>query len=298
MQLKNELTVVIPVSRIEWLKDCIDSVLLSITHSNQKSELVLIDVRENNTPPLINQLNITNHKIKIIELPGADYGRALKESKKYIASTYVALMNDDDLVTKERFLLQHTLISKLKADICIGKMKRFGDFKFSMNLQPSKKYSHEMLYLGPYGANATWYMTSKFFQDLPEISNENWDWNTALMKFHGSKLAYLPLTIYLYRQHAGQATRKLGYREQLFTSISKQWKESFQAQFGLEASNITIKAVALPYLKFRISKKDFQQILSVLILLRRTFRIAPVWTTYQFTARLISITLGLLINRR
>jgi hypothetical protein len=297
MRMKNSettLTVIIPVSRLDWLKECLDSVQLSVSASAIDTEVLLVDTRKKTKPTLSKAYSNEFLKIRTICLPGATYGEALDFSKFAVNSKYVALMNDDDLVTADRFSSQYMRILSDDAEICVAKFKHFGDRKISLNLQPLQKFTYEMLFLGPYCANATSFMETSFFQNLPSLKSENWDWNVALLNFKNARITYLPKVVYLYRQHEGQTTREADYRSNLFDSMSPQLTQSFQAFSGKEISNSALKALAFPYLSNRVKVKEFVELIKCIWYFRQVFFKAPIWASYQFTARFFCLALNMI----
>ena len=137
-------------------------------------------------------------------------------------------------------------------------------------------------------------MTNDFFQNLPKISENNWDWNIALKVLQHSKLVYLPKVVYLYRQHPNQLTKQVNYREKLFSSVSKQWQESFKQQFKIEISENVIRTIGFPYLQIEASMKDVYQYTTAVIKLQKVFQTSPVWAAYHFTVRLSILTTKLI----
>lgn len=284
------LTVIIPVSRVDWLRICIESVHLAVKESELVTEVFLVDTREHPIPDLQNFSQNFSLDIKIFRLPGASYGQALDYCKSYIKSEFVALMNDDDLVTNYRFLKQYDQIIANDAEVCIGKFRRLGEKNFSLNFQPFKTFSYDMLFMGPYCANATWFLKAQFFKNLPSINSKNWDWNIALIAFNTARVTYLSEVIYLYRQHGGQVTRGPEYRLELFNSVYPQWKESFHSNYGYKASSKATKAIAFPYLPNDVEFKDLSQMLNIFWNLRRNFLKAPIWMAYHVLVRLALFT--------
>jgi len=280
------LTVIIPVSRINWLNVCIDSVQLAVQESKLETEVLLIDTRQNSSEDLQELTSNYSVEIKFHNLPGASYSEALDYSKNHINSQFVALMNDDDLVSKDRFLKQYKLIVSNDAEVCIGKFRRLGTMSFSFNLQPFKTFSYEMLFLGPYCANATWLLKTEFFKNLPSLNSKNWDWNIALMVLMSARVTYLPQVVYFYRQHDGQITRRPEYRLELFDSVYPQLEESLRLSYGFVTSSKVIKAIAFPYLPNDVGSKDLLQVLRIFWRLRKSFAKAPIWMTYHFLIRM------------
>ena len=276
------LTVIIPVSRVDWLRICIESIHLAVTESELVTEVFLVDTREHAIPDLQN----FSMGAKIFRLPGASYGEALDHCKSYVNSDFVALMNDDDLVTTDRFLKQYNQIIADDAEVCMGKLRRLGEMNFSLNFQPFKTFSYDMLFMGPYCANATWFLKAQFFKNLPSINSKNWDWNIALLALNTARVTYLTDVIYLYRQHVGQVTRSPEYRLELFDSVYPQWKESFHSNYDYKASSNVIKAIAFPYLPNDVEFKDLSQILYIFWHMRRCFLKAPIWMAYHVLVRL------------
>ena len=86
------LTVIIPVSRLSWLKVCIDSVQLAVQESKLETEVLLIDTRQNSSEDLQEFTSNYSIEIKFHNLPGASYSEALDYSKNHINSQFVAIL--------------------------------------------------------------------------------------------------------------------------------------------------------------------------------------------------------------
>jgi hypothetical protein len=263
-----------------------DSVQLAVQESKLETNVLLVDTRGIFNQDLQELISDYSTEIKLHNLPGATYSEVLDYSKSHIDSRFVALMNDDDLVSRGRFLNQYKQIVAYDADVCIGKFRRLGAMSFSFNLQPFKTFSYEMLFLGPYCANATWLLSAAYFKSLPSLASKNWDWNIALKNLNCAQVTYLPHVVYFYRQHDGQVTRKPEYRLELFESVYPQWRESFRLSYGFEPSTKAIKAVGFPYLPNDVRLRDLLQVLKIFWSLRNSFVKAPLWMTYHFLVRL------------
>lgn len=200
--------VLLPLHREEFFKDALESTLESLSLLEDPSGVIILDTRA-----IMNRrMNLpTYENVSIISCPGLKYEEAIALGVQNSQAKYVALMNDDDICVKERFVKQLARIEADKADVSICRFSRvtenlgrFHDFNF----QPRNRYSASMLLLGPYGANATLLANRDWFENKIKSDFAGvWDWSFALSNFFDVKISYLDEVMYLYRIHGGQITR-------------------------------------------------------------------------------------------
>jgi hypothetical protein len=144
-------------------------------------------------------------------------------------------MNDDDLVSKYRFVDQLQKIAALKADYSICKFKYSGEFKLSFNLLPPlTSYRIEWLLLGPYGANATLLAKRQWFSAgiRNHIEGPSWDWNFALAHYHQGVCAPIAKKHYIYRIHNNQITGEPWFKRDRLNNLYNPWLE-LSNKYGL-----------------------------------------------------------------
>jgi hypothetical protein len=138
------------------------------------------------------------------------YGEALRLGSQAINSSYVALMNSDDLISPYRLIKQIKHLEN--SEISITRMHRINsnNFEIKSYLSDSKGsvYDPIFLILGAYGANATWCMHSNWWkQNAFYDSGQCLDWRIALKSFYNSEISYLSEPLYFYRKHNYQVTK-------------------------------------------------------------------------------------------
>jgi glycosyltransferase involved in cell wall biosynthesis len=259
-----KVTVVLPFHRNEdiLLNEAIKSVLNS---SGVDIELILVDNRVKSS-----ELNIYKDD-RIITLrnkvPG--YGLSLNMGIAVASSKWVALMNSDDLVLKDKLFSQVELMKLENTDLCITAMQKFGR-RANVNLtgdQPRSGYSPYLLFLGAYGANATLMFNSEKIPNMKFSREFHADWILGLEHFFDHSISYINKPKYLYRTHTGQITHKLTDSQ---SDLYEFYSKAFVKQIGLTIAEKEIVALALPYSDveyFSSTEKDL--LLEKFILLRQ-----------------------------
>lgn len=139
------------------------------------------------------------------------YANALNESKLLVKSEFVAILNSDDLVSKNRLWRQAREIHK-GFDLSICRLRKFNKIFFLPHMLGSLKtfFEPEMLLLGAYGADASLFTTKQIWQtDLeftPDI--EMSDWDMALRCYQRFKVSFISKPLYFYRMHKRQTSRR------------------------------------------------------------------------------------------
>lgn len=142
------------------------------------------------------------------------YIGALKAASEKKSSEFIGILNADDITNSKRFYRQIVDLSTGDIDISIGSIKKFKLWHFirvpSMaNSLAIADYCPHLLWLGPFGADATWVVRGETLDLIFDdgISNQT-DWYLALTKFSDFKVKLQKQAKYLYRQHSKQLTRK------------------------------------------------------------------------------------------
>jgi len=250
-----KITVVLPFHRNEdyFLNQAIDSVLNS---NGVEVELILVD----NRPHLLN-LNIPNDpRIKLIRNNSPGYGTSLNMGLQAAKHRWVSLMNSDDLISKEKLHLQVEGMKRDNSKLSITSMEKIG-LKHNVTItgeQPTSEYSPYLLFLGAYGANAT-LMIDSYEVISPIFADEfHADWFFALNYYFKYKITYINSPEYYYRSHTEQITRhsNISYNT-IITEIGRTFKELF----GINLTDNTIKALGLPYLRYKSLSNEEHNIL-------------------------------------
>lgn len=169
------------------------------------------------------------------------YANAINQSRLYLRSEYVALMNSDDLIHPKRFAIQLNILQKNQADLIISRIRKFNSFGFLPSLSGEIDYSSyhpSFLLLGAYGADATWFTKKDIFQQMkfPDIPLGA-DWIVAMQNFFKIKVFGVDKSLYFYRMHKTQVTQLNSNVDRCIQEIFKQWS-SLNKQLNLPELNI------------------------------------------------------------
>jgi len=261
-----ELMVLLPVSRLDFLRECLASVDEAILFSQLRGTIVIIDtsIQSSVNEEYILGLGIKSNII-ILRQPGSGYGDALRSVRIDNDAIYVALMNDDDVCEKSRFKECHIFIEENRLDAVHTLMQSFGinERKIRFNLYPRRHYSSFSLFFGPYGANATLFAKSSWWCQhilLTQEVGEPFDWKFALKSYFGSEVGLVPKVLYMYRQHQMQITRSQNYRKNLVQNMLPFLLNTYPDGENLRNPEALIRLIAFPYdleSKERIYLTDF-----------------------------------------
>ena len=246
-----------------------DSLLLEAIQSISKSQgvevrLILVDDRRDPR----NNLDFTQFlqgSIKdavLIKANGKGYSKAINLAKAEIRSSYVAIMNSDDLVAKDKLLLQVNSLASSNSEICIGRLKKFSEKGRIPSLSGEVDVDHydfKYLLLGAYGADAAIMTTAAVFsQILFEENCKSADWATAFRYYPNLKIIGRTQSVYHYRMHSDQITNDPRQKEKNFKEIYPYWAE-LNARLGLPSLNFaTAAAIAAPTERNNLDGFDLQ----------------------------------------
>jgi glycosyltransferase involved in cell wall biosynthesis len=233
--------VILPFHRIdENLSLAVKSVLCS---EEVIVRLILVDDRDQEALLLDQKLAIPKRFTNYILLKNKKngYASAINLGLSKVASEFVALMNSDDLVSKERLKLQIKNITRTGSDICIANLQKFGIKGFVPSISgkiDASMYSSKLLLLGAYGADASILFRSSIASEIVFYEGaKSADWITALRTYPKFVLSGEKDAIYYYRIHENQVTSQSTYNDDNFFQVYPFWKE-YNSQLGL------------PYLEF------------------------------------------------
>ena len=191
-----------------YLYEAIDSVMSS---KSVDIRLILIDDRAKEQQLSLQEFDLKGQQTTRVHTAGlAGYANALKTGLEISDSSYIALMNSDDLVSPDRFQKQMESLGDGDISICgIQRMRSDGRLSTSIIGAPKMEcYQASLLTLGSYGANATWLATrdwwkTYFFSDTHACL----DWRIALNSFSSSKIGVNSENLYFYRRHGSQISQ-------------------------------------------------------------------------------------------
>ena len=234
------ITVIIPFHKVDkYLELAIKSVLKS---KRVSIEILLVDDRAMTKDPeprkiseLLDLINRSGHKVIVHTTKKRGYANALNESRREPTSDYVALMNSDDLISRNRLFNQ---IQNLKkgSDLEICKLVKFRGIFLVPSITGSirRSFSPELLLLGAYGADATlccrretWAESFSYNESVRMA-----DWELALRTFPNLKVGMSKNARYYYRMHNNQVSRASDGTEGIFLEIFNVW-EAFSDKLGL-----------------------------------------------------------------
>lgn len=283
---KHDVTIILPVVKTEFLESCIKSLESSTDVDNLKIELLIINVGKLDLSGFCDSSQLT---CVILDRFGADYKSAVIYGISKSNSDLIALMNDDDVVHPMRLSRQFEMLSGGETDVAITGMKAFGQNQktFSINLLPKSHFHYRYLWLGPYGANATWMFQKSWFERHigSSLEGSNFDWKFSLIAFKTSSIKYDFEPLYFYRQHENQLTKESNYRNSLATDMMDFLVDDIRVQFQFTPTKSVVKALAFPYLQNKVSSQtlfDLSKISIKLLFSKETFSI---WLIYHLVLR-------------
>ncbi|MEI6021042.1 MAG: glycosyltransferase family A protein [Bacteroidota bacterium] len=205
--------------------------LSSIYESEEvKINLILIDDRKNREQKI---------KCTTMSTGGIGYEKAINEAIPFINTTYVALMNSDDLVHPRRFIEQINSLKLMSKNLSVTGMRKFAGknvFQYPVGGQYLKSEFTDILQLfSSQYANASWLSTSDFWVScvkFPNLGNGS-DWALGTKILNSKSVAVIPTPLYAYRIHRNQRTKS---KKMMNDEISKYWQE-LNSKLGLPNLN-------------------------------------------------------------
>ena len=230
-----------------YLRDALDSIEAA---RGPELRMIIVDDRIDQSLNLRGLFTRFRRNEYLTTPGGVGYGECLRLATELLSSDHVALMNSDDIVRSDRFLVQEKMLEN--SEITISKMLRINGNKKKL---PSilgeisgTDYHPFFLLLGAYGANATWCMhldwwkSNAFFDGNPCL-----DWRIALKSFQHSKISYTSEPLYLYRKHRDQVTTLKKIQENQFLEGFTEWKKLANFFLGQEYSRDVFNLAAMPW---------------------------------------------------
>jgi glycosyltransferase involved in cell wall biosynthesis len=247
--------VVLPFHRDDhYLWEAVESVLNS---RNLDVRLIMMDDRSERDKPLHipEKFCLPEVDLEIYETESRGYGNALNQSKKYLESEFIALMNSDDLVSPDRLSIQIEKLRESQADLTICGIQKFdrrGTLpSFTGEIDPDH-YDYRTLLLGSYGADASWLLRSSVFLTINFNSYElGSDWCAALSKFSHLRVTGVKDKLYFYRIHPAQVTTMQSNSLSEINPIFDEWIK-VNAELNLPSvSKEAFIQIAMPWLNVR-----------------------------------------------
>ena len=285
------LDILLPVSRLTFLTPCLDSIFKSTDFKGIKANIILVDTAE-----LMNEFDISSwqsERVQVIKLsaPGASYSEALMLGSAQLRNPYVSLMNDDDLVHKNKFANQISLMKSNEYDLVIGRLVKIPmTRRFSLNFTNYHSYNFKFLGIGPFGANASIMMKRDWWdknRKLHRFSTPSWDWIFAMQTYPSSRIAYSPRSIYFYRQHASQITKTTLYKNELIAEVAPYLLRFWEKHANRPVESELIFAYAFPKAFWSKRRYSLSEFYAAQLALKDTESSGLIWQNYQTLARWI-----------
>lgn len=217
--MKPDVSVLLPFHRVDsYLEAAMESIKKS---KNVNVQMILIDDRKM-------KVDDTYSRLASVWTGGKGYSEALNEGKSYATGEYVALMNSDDLVSRDRLAIQSRSVDEGECDISVSrllKVNTIGVPAFSLGGNSCIENPSQVNFLyGSHLANASWLSKNHFWQQnmiFPKYgAGSDWILGQELIKkfrFH-----HLKRRLYFYRTHPVQITKHEKYNSEF---LGKTWQE-------------------------------------------------------------------------
>lgn len=230
----NTVDVILPFHRIDsFLLDAIDSVMKS---ADIDVHIFLVRDDANGVydyqslNKLLNHLEENQYNFTLVSNRKGGYANAFEVCRLELTAPYVALMNSDDLVSKDRFSIQRRVLVESEAQICVARLIKFrGQIENYVPFMTGDigwlGFSVRTLLCGPYGADATWFMCRNTFLEhfYMDPSIRAGDWMLALELSSSITFVFASEAKYFYRVHTQQVTAQKIQHRSVFDEIYSQW---------------------------------------------------------------------------
>jgi hypothetical protein len=226
-----------------------------------KIRLILIDDRKE-PKSLTNRPNSST----VINTFGAGYAGALNSAREQIHSPYTAIMNSDDLVHPDRFVIQIETLIDQDSQLCACGIQKFKNKKIIAsqfgNLPTSGNLDRRVLLLGAYGVDATWCGKSDWWlKNLEFLDQKMSDWATGMEVSQKFDIYFCSEKLYYYRQHSNQTTADLTFSSRGLEAIMKKWLSLARQSNFQELSAKEVAWVAAPRGRRPLDKISVKRIL-------------------------------------
>jgi glycosyltransferase involved in cell wall biosynthesis len=206
---KYRLEVLLPFHIYDsYLTEALDSCIRALPPNSR-----IIAINTINDQKLLN-----GHSDYVYEVnhPNAGYISALDYGFRNSHSEYVALMNSDDLIDKDRFLMQIASLELSDKNLCVSDLSKFSIIRKKGRLlvppllgKATSNFHEAILLLGSYRADATWCFKSEWARENNIFLEENdiSDWCIAMRTMKTTDTVVLNKDLYFYRMHSNQISR-------------------------------------------------------------------------------------------
>jgi hypothetical protein len=240
------------------LHAAIDSVQ---TSRDVKIRLILIDDRKE-PKSLVNRPNSAT----VINTFGVGYAGALNSAREHIHSPFTAIMNSDDLVHPNRFVIQIEQLIDQDFQLCACGIQKFKNKKIVAsqfgNLPVSGKIDRRVLLLGAYGVDATWCGKSDWWlKNLVFLDHQMSDWATGIEVSQKFDIYFSSEKLYYYRQHPNQTTADSTFSSGGLEAILDKWIALARQSNFQELSAREVAWVAAPRGRRPLDKISVKRIL-------------------------------------
>ena len=217
--MKPEISVLLPFHRVDkYLEAAMESVIKS---KNIDVQMILIDDRKI-------KIDDAYSRLASVWTGGKGYSYALNEGKNYATGEFVALMNSDDLVSRDRLAIQSRSVGEGECDVSVSrllKVNKSGVPVFSLGGNAHIKNPSEVNFLyGSHLANASWLSKNELWQQhmIFPSHGAGSDWVLGQQLIKKFRFQQVKQRLYFYRNHTVQITKHEKYDSEF---LGKVWQE-------------------------------------------------------------------------
>lgn len=243
----------------QYLWEAVDSVLNS---KSLEVRLIMMDDRvlRNEALKIPEKFCSPPNVLEVYGTDGSGYGNALNQSKGYLESEFIALMNSDDLMSPHRLIRQVQKLQETQADLTICGIQKFdnrGSLPSFTGEIDVDHYDYRTLLLGSYGADASWLLKSNVFLSIDFNTYElGSDWCAALSNFSQLRVTGIKEKLYWYRIHPSQVTAMKSSSLSEVDPIFDEWSKMNTELCLPSVSKEAFIHIAMPWLNLQITKNN------------------------------------------